>query len=277
MRVYGIDFTSVPTPRKPICVAACRLDGETIHFERLERVNSLNAFEASLRVPGPWIGGFDFPFTQSRTFLLNMGWPLGWPDFAGRLEDMSRDGWRKTLEDYKSGRAAGDREHSRGFEKGTRAASPQKLYGVPVALMQFEGVPRLRRAGVSIPGLAAGDRSRIAVEAYPGVTARALIGSAPYKNDARAKQTPGLAAARMALLAALRGEAGRERFGLRVEAPAWLADDATGDALDALVCAVQAAWALRLIEDEPERLAGLNTSEGWIAEPSVVSRLAPVA
>ena len=50
--------------------------------------------------------------------------------------------------------------------------SPQKLYGVPVGLMFFEGAPRLMRLGVTIPGLQSGDPERIVVEAYPGVLAR---------------------------------------------------------------------------------------------------------
>ena len=84
-----------------------------------------------------------------------------------------------------------------------------------------------------------------------------------------------MAAARRDLLAALTGEAGRDRFGLHVTAPTWLADDPGGDPLDALLCAVQAAWAAGLLRDEPRRLAGLDLSEGWIADPAVVARLAP--
>jgi hypothetical protein len=43
------------------------------------------------------------------------------------------------------------------------SVSPQKLYGVPVGLMFFEGAPR------PIPKLHYGDPKRIVVEAYPGV------------------------------------------------------------------------------------------------------------
>jgi hypothetical protein len=43
--------------------------------------------------------------------------------------------------------------------------SPQKLYGTPVALMFFEGAPRLLRSGVSIPHMHAGDPERMVVEA----------------------------------------------------------------------------------------------------------------
>ncbi|EYD78052.1 hypothetical protein Rumeso_00389 [Rubellimicrobium mesophilum DSM 19309] len=273
MRVHGIDFTSAPSRRKPIRVAECRLDGGRLSFEGLEGIASLPGFEAFLATPGPWVAGFDLPFTQSRRFLDNIGWPRDWPAFADRLGGLTRAGFRAALEGYKAGRAPGDREHARGYEVGTGAVSPQKLYGVPVALMQFEAVPRLRRAGVHIPGLAEGDRSRVALEAYPGVAARALIGRVPYKSDVKARQTPERAAARRELLGCLTGAEGQRRFGLRVEAPGWLADDPTGDPLDALLCAVQAAWAHRLMEEEPERIAGLDLSEGWIADPDVLGRL----
>ena len=274
MRVYGVDFTSRPGRGKTIHVAACDLDGDVLRFERLERIASFDAFEASLGVAGPWIAGFDFPFTQSRRFLDTIGWPRGWAACADHVGSMSREAFRAALEGYKRERAYGDREHSRGFEAGTGAASPQKLYGVPVALMFFEGVPRLRRTGLHVPGLAQGDRTRVAVEAYPGVAARALIGRRPYKNDARAKQTSDLLAARRTLLSALTGDEGQARFGLRVEAPAWLADDPGGDPLDALICATQATWAWRLMERDPGHLGRLDLSEGWIADPVPLARMA---
>jgi hypothetical protein len=274
LQVRGFDFTSAPSGRKPICVAICRLEGERLTFERLDRLRSFDEFEAALRAAGPWIGAFDFPFTQSRTFLRNMGWPEDWPSYAQLIEGMSRPGFRAALEAYKADRAPGDREHAREFERGSGAVSPQKLYGVPVALMQFEGVPRLFRAGVHVPGLTEGDADRIALEGYPGVAARALIGRRSYKAEERARQTPALREARDLLLARLTGEAGRARFGLSVEAPAWLAEEPGGDPLDALLCAVQAAWIWRIMEREPARLVGLDLSGGWIADPDVLPWLA---
>nr|WP_281281967.1 DUF429 domain-containing protein [Rubellimicrobium roseum] len=272
-RVYGVDFTSAPSRRKPIAVAVGRLEGDRLTLTALERLPSLDLFDRALRVAGPWVAGFDLPFTQSRTFLDNIGWERDWPAFADRLGRMTRAEFRAALERYKADRAPGDREHARGYEKGTGAVSPQKLHGVPVALMQFEAVPRLRRAGVQVPGLCEGDPSRVALEAYPGVAARALIGRDPYKSDERAKQTPDRAEARRRLLACLTGEPGRVRFGLRIAVPSDWTEDPSGDALDAALCAVQAAWACRLLRDEPGRLQGLDLSEGWIADPDVLPRL----
>jgi hypothetical protein len=90
VRVYGAAFTSVPGRAKPIHVAACWLDDDILRFERIQ---SFGALEASLRQPGPWIAGFDFPFTQARRFTDNIGWPQEWGAFADHVGAMSARGF----------------------------------------------------------------------------------------------------------------------------------------------------------------------------------------
>ena len=188
MRVWGVDFTSRPSRRKPITLARCQLDGERLTFEALETCSDFESFEAYLIRSGPWIAGFDFPFGQSARFLSNVSWDGGdWASVISRVAAMDRSAWRAFLETYKADRQAGDREHSRGFERGTGAASPQKLYGVPVALMFYEGAPRLLNAGLTIPGLVTGDPARVAVEAYPGMLARRFT-RASYKSESRRRE-----------------------------------------------------------------------------------------
>ena len=51
-----------------------------------------------------------------------------------------------------------------------------KLVNPPVALMFHEGARRLLAAGVHVPALAEGDRTRIALEAYPGLLVRKHLG-----------------------------------------------------------------------------------------------------
>ncbi len=109
-----------------------------------------------------------------------------------------------------------------------------------------------------------GDSQRVALEAYPGLLARELIGNRSYKSDDRAKQTPERLIARKDLLAAL--EQGRSRLGLRLKlSPAQheaLAEDASGDRLDAVLCLLQSAWAA----GQPGwgRPAAVDPLEGWI-------------
>ncbi len=297
MRILGVDFTSVPGKGKAITVADCTLSDGTLRFKTLTRIESFSEFDQFLKAPGPWIAGFDFPFGQSRRFLENTGWSSGvWADYIRRVAKMDKPKFRNFLEDYKRLRPYGDKEHSRRFEKAIGAASPQKLYGVPVAKMFFEGAPRLLCAGLHLPLLADGDKTRIGVEAYPGVAARALVGKPvairrvfrcggagprwqplPYKSDKGRKQTGALLAARRSILAALTGEKGREIYALDVGVPDWLATDPTGDHLDAVLCAVQAAWAQRTVLAQPVCLSGFDPLEGWIADPEVFRNLSSIS
>jgi hypothetical protein len=46
-----------------------------------------------------------------------------------------------------------------------------------------------------------------------------------------------------------------------------LADDPSGDSLDALLCAVQAAWSWTQRRNNYGEPEGSDTLEGWIADP----------
>ncbi|MBN2886288.1 MAG: DUF429 domain-containing protein [Chromatiaceae bacterium] len=268
MRIYGIDFTSRPRSAKPITCIDCRLDGERLSVGALRQWSSFTPFEDFLRQPGPWIAGLDFPFGQSRIFLSGIGWPLDWRAYVRHARSLGRNGFRQALDAYRAPRPPGDREHRRATDRAAGAISPQKLYGTPVALMFFEGAPRLLQAGVSIPGLCDGDPERLCIEAYPGLLARRLIGRRPYKQDSRALQTPAHRAAREALLEAILNGATEADYGVRVAAaPRSLSEDPTGDALDALLCAIQAAWAWTQRAHGYGPPSALDPLEGWIADP----------
>jgi predicted RNase H-like nuclease len=130
--------------------------------------------------------------------------------------------------------------------------------------MFLEGAPRLLDAGVSVPGLHAGDPARIALEAYPGLAVRALTRQ-PYKNDAKGKQTSAQRAARSDIVSALR--AGRP-LAIRLRCSSTLdralIEDASGDSLDAAICALQAAWAHARQASGLGLPAAIDPVEGWI-------------
>ena len=270
VRVLGIDFTSRPTRRKPITCLECRLTGDHLQAHELAEWPSFAAFEQALRRPGPWIAGIDFPFGQARRFIETIRWPATWAGYVDHAAGLGREGFRAALDAYRAGRPAGDKEHRRACDIRAGSISPQKLYGTPVGLMFFEGAPRLRAAGVSIPGLQQGDPGRIVVEAYPGVLARRLIGKTPYKQDSKAKQTAAQAQARLELLARITNGVLEETYGLSVSAPASLADDPGADHLDALLCAVQAAWAWRRRDPGVGLPAETDPLEGWISDPALL-------
>ncbi len=262
-RVFGIDFTSRPTARKPITCVEARLDGRGLEFLALHEWTSFDQFDEFLVSPGPWVAGCDFPFGQARRFIENIGWHSTWAGYVQHVGGLSRPAFRTALDDYRRDRAPGDKEHRRETDVRCGAVSSQKLYGVPVALMFYEGAPRLLASGVHVPPLNEGDSQRVALEAYPGVLARRLVGRRPYKQDTKDKQSKKQLEARKDMLSALRTSA--DTLGLSVEAPDVLADDPQGDHLDALLCAVQAAWSVQQpdwgIPEDVDRL------EGWIVGP----------
>lgn len=265
-RLLGVDFTSAPRRAKPITVARAEptADGAGVRLCALETLDGFAAFERLLAEPGPWIGGFDFPFGLPRSAVSDLGWPADWRSLVLACAAMPRPAFRACLDAHRQARAFGDRYAHRVVDRPAGSHSPLKLVNPPVALMFLEGAPRLARSGATVAGHAAGDPLRIAVEAYPGFLVRAVT-RASYKSDARAKQTPQRQAARAAILEALRE--GAHPLGLRLSGDGRLLEralaDGSGDTLDAVACAVQAAWALRQPRHGiPE---GVDPVEGWIA------------
>ena len=267
--VFGMDFTSAPSARKPITCVRARFTGAVLTVEDLVHLHDFAAFETFLATPGSWVAGMDFPFGQARRLVENLGWPGTWAGYVGEVSRLDRAAFRTVLENYKRDRAPGDKHHKRTCDVLTRSQSPQTLYGTPVALMFFEGAPRLLRAGVHLPYNHDGDTARVVVEAYPGIAARRLIGQTSYKNDSRQKQTADQRRARQALLASLTGAAGETLYGFSIAAPAALADDPGADDLDALICAVQAAWACSHANRRYAAPDDLDRLEGWISDPAL--------
>ena len=257
MRVLGVDFTSAPRRAKPIVVASGLLRRGEVRITGIERLETFEAFEDLLRRPGPWIGGFDFPFGLPRELVRDLGWPRNWRRLVSFCADLSRGEWRGILDGYRATRPAGRKYAHRRTDLAAGSSSPMKLVNPPVALMFHEGAPRLAEAGVHVPALCAGDRSRIALEAYPGLFARRLLGNVSYKNDSKAKQTAARRAARLRILQGMPVKSSAE---VRRQ----MIDDASGDSLDAAICALQAAWGWRRRARNFGLPHRIESCEGWI-------------
>jgi hypothetical protein len=260
--IYGVDFTCAPRPAKPITAAAGFLAGEVLRLEQIEKLASFRDFEAFLERPGPWVGGFDFPFSLPRELVRDLGWPASWKELVAHCAAMTRQELRERLDAYRSTREPGKRYAHRATDFPAGSSSPMKLVNPPVALMFHEGAPRIVAAGLQVPALAKGDPSRVALEAYPGLLARKQLGiRESYKSDTKAEHTPARTAARRRIVAALKKG---EPLGivLRTKLGEALIADGSGDLLDAAICAVQAAWAARRPRyGLPSRVPA---SEGWI-------------
>lgn len=267
--VLGCDFSSAPTKRKAIVLALGTLHKAVVILNEVKDLFTLADYAAWLARPGDWVGGFDFPFGLPRELVEHLGWPTQWRECIAHYATLERSQIRSTFAAFCDARPAGGKFAHRATDTPAGSSPSMKWINPPVAYMLHAGVPPLLAADVHIPGLHDGDRSRVALEAYPGLLARELVGRRSYKNDDRAKQTPERLIARKDLLHAL--EEGRTRLGLRLKLTHaqrdMLAADASGDRIDAVLCMVQAAWALRRHEQGapnhglPE---GIDPLEGWI-------------
>ena len=264
--LLGCDFSSTPTRRKPIVLAFGTESGGRVVLAGIEAIETLDAFGEWLAQPRDWIGGFDFPFGLPRELVEHLGWPAQWRDCMAHYAGLTRADIRATFAAFCDGRPAGGKFANRAFDKLAGSSPSMKWVNPPVAYMLHAAVPRLLAAAVHIPGLHDGDRRRVALEAYPGLLARELIGRRSYKNDDRAKQTPERLIARKDLLTAL--ENGETRLALRLKLTNAQRDalvaDASGDRLDAVLCLVQAAWAQRQGAPRYGLPETLDPLEGWI-------------
>jgi len=263
--LLGVDFTSAPTPRKPITVARGSVQGRRVRLQRVDALANFAAFEALLREPGPWLGAFDFPFGLPRELVHALDWPRQWLALMRHYAALDRATIRNIFAAFCAARPAGAKFAHRACDGPAGSSPSMKWVNPPLAFMLQAGVPRLIEAGVHLPHLHDGDAQRVALEGYPGLLARELIGLRSYKSDARARQTPERLIARKDLVDAL--EQGRSvRLGLRLVLSHAQRDglvaDAAGDRLDAVLCLMQAAWAAQQPRWGLPR--DVDALEGWI-------------
>lgn len=285
--MIGVDFTSAPSARKPITVAVGRVADGIYRLEAVEEIGTLAAFAAAI---GPaaawaehgWIGGFDLPFGQPRPLIEHEGWPREWPDFVrfycGRPRSELRDVFRRWCD----GRPAGDKFAWRAADKPAGSSPAMRWANPPVAWMMHAGAGLLLDAGLVFPAHHHPSRAcrdprrrprgaRVALEAYPGFTARQVV-RASYKSDTAAGRTPDRLWNRRRILAALvAGTAGlRVRLAASPAVSRRLVADPAGDLLDAVICGLQAAHAADVPGYGLPRT--LDPLEGWITAVPPVPR-----
>ena len=266
MRVYGVDFTCAPRRAKSITVASGQLKKNSLEIQEIELLETFAAFEAFLARPGPWIGGFDFPFSLPLELVRDLGWPKAWPQLVGHCAGMTRLELRAALDAYRNSRQPGSKYAHRATDLPAGSSSPMKLVNPPVALMFHEGARRIAAAGAHVPALSNGDPSRVALEAYPGLLARKQLGvRESYKSDTRSEHTSARKAARRRIIQGLKMG---KPLDIRLDVPRRLEklalDDGSGDTLDAVICAVQAAWGWQRRATNYGLPADAPAGEGWI-------------
>ena len=273
--LVGCDFSSSPGKKKAIVLAFGRLCAGRVQLQRLQRLESLRAYAEWLEQPDSWVGAFDFPFGLPRELVQVLGWPLQWNACIAHYVSMSRREIRDAFAAFCAARAVGNKFAHRATDRPAGSSPSMKWVNPPVAYMLHAGLPPLVAAGIHIPGLSGGAASerdcagvalRVALEAYPGLLARELIGRESYKSDDRARQTPARYLARERIVHAL--QRGETRLGLSLDLgkdlQQVLCADASGDSLDAVLCLMQAAWGSRRGWPLYGLPASLDPLEGWI-------------
>ena len=270
MIILGVDFTSRPTRTKPITIARGRLSAAVLELDVLHACDSFDAFSALLAAPGPWVGAFDFPFSLPRVLVRHLGWPDRWDALIDFYASLSRAQIRETFKAFCDARPAGSKFAHRACDLPARASPSMKWVNPPVAWMLHAGAPLLKRAGVCMPVVRENGDSRIALEGYPGYLARRLIGNVSYKSDDRRKQTMQRRAARRELVARLEGAplgigaVPGPDLALTSSLRRQCVADASGDSLDAVLCAVAAAWGAGQARSGYGLPATVDPLEGWI-------------
>jgi Protein of unknown function (DUF429) len=273
VKIFGLDFTSAPGRRKPLIVLGCTLEGDSLRVEDSERLTDFGGFEDFLQRRGPWVCGMDFPFGQPRSLIATLGWPESWEGYVGEVGRLPKEEFEDKIRADMELRPAGSKWRYRLADRRSGSSSAMMLFRVPVGKMFYQGAPRLLASGVRVEPCRRNGDERVAIEAYPAVVARRFLGRTAYKRDG-VPDTPVRRSARETLLAGLESALLREVYGFAVEMDARWRDefvrDPSADALDSLLCAVQAAWAYEKRDEGYGVPPECDPDEGWILDPALL-------
>lgn len=253
---------------------------QALVLDKLLNFETLDSFADFLKIPAAEaaeavqvVGGFDLPFGLPREWVSAMNWPLTWQACMDRFAAHSREELRQLFKIFCDARPAGSKFAHRATDLPAGSSPSMKWVNPPVAWMMHAGVPLLRDAQWTLPKMQAGHPDRVALEAYPGLLAREIVGHRSYKSDDKAKQTTDRWVARKDILHAL--DMASTTLGVRLKLSASqhddLLSDGSGDRLDAVLCMVQAAWAhsahekaQALGQEACYGLPAFDPLEGWI-------------
>jgi len=273
VRIYGLDFTSAPGRRKPLVVLGCTLEGDSLRVEDSKTLTDFDGFEDFLQRRGPWVCGMDFPFGQPRSLISALGWPEGWEEYVGEVGMLPKEEFEDKIRADMAKRPRGSKWRYRLADRRSGSSSAMMLFRVPVGKMFYQGAPRLLASGVRVEPCRRNGDERVAVEAYPAVVVRRFLGRTAYKRDG-VPDTPERRSARETLLAGLESTVLGEVYGFAVEIGVrWreeFVQDPSADALDSLLCAVQAAWAHKKRDEGYGVPPECDPDEGWILDPALL-------
>jgi hypothetical protein len=218
--------------------------------------------------------GMDFPFGQPRSLVAALGWPESWEGYVREVATLPKEEFEGKIRADMALRPAGSKWRYRLADLRSGSSSAMMLFRVPVGKMFYQGAPRLLASGIRVEPCRRNGDGRVAVEAYPAVVARRFLGRTAYKRDG-VPDTPERRSAREMLLRGLESAVLRDVYGFAVEIDArWreeFVSDPSADALDSLLCAVQAAWAYEKRDEGYGVPPECDPDEGWILDPALLA------
>ncbi len=284
MRILGIDFTSSPSRVQPLWIAHASLTtGSSLPVlcvDRVERHTSFLAFETLLAdALGPCVLAIDAPFGLPMVFQEWARLPDRWETMIESIRAMGDRGFEQLIVRFRTLQPEGSKHPLRECDLLAGAASPINIVRPPVGKMFYQCAPRLARTDWRVVPCRESSSDRVAIEGYPALVARAMVGRLSYKggNDGAARLERGRV--RELLLSRLLGEHGDDRLQSKYAMRCTLATagerdvlltDEDGDALDSVLCCVQASWAWMRREAGFGIAARACEVEGWITDPATM-------
>jgi len=281
MIIYGIDFSSSPSPKasrakdaKWMYLASCKLEGNCLTVTSLTPLNGKKAddyteLKTLLSLDGPWVAGIDVPFGMPIECVEYFQWILAedpeqnWTKYVERVRQMkTRKEFKKKIGDWrhptklkkqKSVDVPTDEKESvrkyRLIDRLIKSQSPMNCVRPAVGSMFFEACGLLSANAASIPPVRLmNEEDRQIVETYPRMVVDRLL-----EESKEYKEADGLEDVREQIVKRLSdsGESSliQQWYGLTVAMDENTANecvaDKAGDKIDSVLCAVQAAWASR--------------------------------
>ena len=272
MIIFGLDFTSSPSPRKPItCAKGILRKNRSLVIKDISTFDDFSKFEAFLNSKGPWIAGFDFPFGMPAEFIYELKIKSNWELYVYMISKWKIKQFENKVKSFKKSRTIGRKEPNRMTDFLARAKSPLKQVNPPLIKMFFQGAPRLLKSSISIIPCRTTNDNRMALETYPAQLARIFAGS--YKNEGNKGNLSNFKKAREKIINGITSANMTKKLGLRVQInknfKLLAIRDGKGDILDAILCTVQAAWFWEKRETKcelfPHKIDKIIALEGWIA------------
>lgn len=268
-KVIGIDFSSAPKRNKPIVVALGRLKNNLckskiklnffVILDSFLELESLNEFNDFLSSSKNWVGGFDLPFGMPRSLVENYQWPVSWSNFAKFYCAQEKSYLRSCFKAWCDSRPAGKKYAWRQADIAAGSSSAMRWTNPPVAWMMHAGLMKMLNQNLLFPAHnypISADKIyenfiknnnnkklfKIALEAYPALTAR-LVTKKSYKSDDKKKQNSDRMLNRRAILQSLVNDGAGLNLKLLVsqEMSRVLLQDGKGDFLDSTICMLQAS------------------------------------